>query len=138
MCRYADEFRQLHAEVVVVSFGTPALARRWLEETCSPFTMLLDAEREVYRAYGLKSSWLASWNPNTAFFYIRMLLSGRRLYGIQGDPNQLGGDFIIDTSGILRLSHPSTEATDRPPVPQIMDVLRRLHEQRASETVERG
>jgi len=129
LCQYQDELKRLNAKVLIVSFGSVALARRWIAETCSPFIMLLDRERAVYRAYGLRSSWVRSWNFRTLWFYVRMVLSGRRLRGVQGDPNQLGGDFIVDTQGILRLSYPSREATDRPRVADLLNVLRQLRSQ---------
>ncbi len=117
---------------MVISFGTPALARRWIEETCSPFTMLLDQERGVYRAYGVKRSRIRSWNPGTVWFYARMLASGRKWRGIQGDPNQLGGDFIVDSDGTMRFVHPSRTATDRPEMVELLDLLRE-HERRGAD-----
>jgi hypothetical protein len=38
----------------------------------------------------------------------------------------LGGDFIIDANGIIRLSHPSRDPIDRPPVSQLLAVLKAL------------
>lgn len=126
LCQHREEFRQLNTEVIVVGFGTPAQARAWVKETCSPFTMLLDREREIYRLYGLERSWRGTWNIRTLLFYVRKLLSGHRLHGIQGDPIQLGGDFILDGEGIVRLAYPSRYATDRPPLPDLLAILRQL------------
>ena len=126
LCQRQHLFRQRDTEVLVISFGTLEDARRWIEETCSPFTMLLDPDREVYRMYGLGRSWLRSWNPSTTWFYLRMLLIGRKWKGIQGDPNQLGGDFIVDAEGILRLVHPSQSATDRPAPDELLTTLREI------------
>lgn len=133
LCRHQDEFQRLNSEVIVISFGTATLARRWIEETCSPFAMLLDEERKVYGSYGLKRSWLRSWNLKTGWFYIRLLLSGQRWRGIQGDPNQLGGDFIVDSEGIVRLAHPSQDATDRPKIADLITVFRQLQQTKVRE-----
>lgn len=126
LCQHEDEFKRLNTEVVVISFGTPTLARTWLEETCAPFTMLLDQERAVYRAYGLRRS----WNVKTAWAYGWLLLRGRKLGDIQEDPNQLGGDFIVDAKGIVRLTYPSRDAADRPSVSDLLGVLRQLDKER--------
>ena len=89
--------------------------------------MLLDPERKVYRAYGLKSSWLRTVNPTAAWDYIRLLLSGQRVRGIEADPYQLGGDFIVDSKGVLRLAYRSRVATDFPPVADLLALLNNLH-----------
>jgi len=126
LCQYEDEINRLNAQVLIISFGTPELAQAWLEETCAPFTMLLDPERVVYRAYGMGRSWLRSWNVNTLWLYVRLLLSGRRWRGIQGDSAQLGGDFIVDANGIVRLAYSSRDPTDRPEVTHLLGILRQL------------
>jgi hypothetical protein len=86
--------------------------------------MLLDPERKVYRSYKLKRSWLSSWNLKTLAYYVRALMGGREWRGIIGDSAQLGGDFIIGQDGMFLLKHPSKEATDRPRVSEILNILR--------------
>jgi len=123
--QHQDQLRQLQTEVLVISFGTDYWAQVWLQETKSPFPLLLDRERNTYRAYGLERSLLRSWNLPTIGLYVRLLLSGRKWRGIQGDSAQLGGDFIVDTNGIVRLAYRSHDPTDRP---SVADVLTRLQQ----------
>jgi len=130
LCQHKDELDRLDAEVFVIGFGARTSARAWLQQTCDLFPLLLDPERELYRTYGLKQSSLRSWNLRTIWFYVRRLLSGRKGRGIQGSSTQLGGDFIVDTDGILRLVYPSREATDRPPVTRLLAILRQLDKER--------
>ncbi len=42
------------------------------------------------------------------------------------DTSQLGDDFIVDKNGLLRLSYPSHDPVDRPPVEALLDILRQL------------
>jgi len=126
LCQYQDEFKRLNAEVLVIAFGALPLAQAWLEETCSPFRLLLDPERTVYEAYELERSLLRSWNLKTVRRYVQLMRDGRQWRGIQGDSTQLGGDFIVDADGILRLVYRSRDATDRPPVEQLLAGLRQL------------
>jgi hypothetical protein len=91
-----------------------------------PFTLLLDPARVAYDAYELEWSLLRSWNLNTFWQYIRLLLSGRRWRGIQGDSGQLGGDFIVDAQGVVRLAYRSQDPTDRPPVVTLLTMLKQL------------
>jgi len=123
--RYED-IKALNTEVVVISFSTGEWAQAWLNETQAPFSMLLDPKRAAYSAYGLDHSLLRSWGPKTIWQYARLLLTGRRRRGIQGDSGQLGGDFIVDTTGVIRFSHPSRNPTDRPSVDRLLAGLNQI------------
>ncbi len=117
------EFEAAGTNVVTVSFGTPYWAGVWLQETGSPFPLLLDPDRAAYRAYGLASSRLSTWSPASLWYYGKAALQGRETYGKRGDPHQLGGDFVVDQSGIVRLAHPSRDPTDRPSLETLLDVV---------------
>jgi len=121
-----DELLKLNVSVLVVTFGSSPLAHAWLEETGVSFPVLLDEERQVYRAYGLERSWLRSWNLRTTWRYVQLMRAGRRWRGVQGDSTQLGGDFIVDTTGIVRLAYRSHDPTDRPPVSALLARLQEL------------
>ncbi|NQS91513.1 MAG: redoxin domain-containing protein [Chloroflexi bacterium] len=112
--------------MIIISFGTYPAVQAWLKETCASFQVLLDPERVVYRAYGLERSFLRSWGPKTIWRYVRLLAGGRKWRGIQGDSAQLGGDFIVDSKGILRLDYRSDDPTDRPSVESLLNQLREL------------
>lgn len=128
LCQYQDEFERLNTRVLIVTFGTLPAAQAWLEETCSPFELLLDPERAVYGAYGLERSLWRSWNLRTIWRYVQLLAGGRKWRGIQGDSAQLGGDFIVDNSGTVRLAYRSHDPTDRPPVTELLTLLSRIEE----------
>ena len=53
----------------------------------------------------------------------------RKWRGIQGDSTQLGGDFLIDAQGVLRLAYRSQDPTDRPSIATLRDALRQLRKQ---------
>ena len=113
----------MNTDVLIISFGALPLAQAWLEETCSPFRLLLDPERVYYRDYGLERSLRRSWNLRTIWRYAQLLASGRRWRGIQGDSAQLGGDVVVSADGIVRLAYRSHDPTDRPDVDQLLTVL---------------
>ncbi len=118
------EFDELGAVVLLISFVGGRAAGAWLAETGAPFTLLIDERRSVYRAYGLRSSILSVWNLRVLWAYIRLIARGRKLRPIQGDPNQLGGDFLVDSDGFLCLAWPSRDPTDRPPVETLLQAIR--------------
>jgi hypothetical protein len=115
--------------VTVISFGTPALAHNWIQETQSSFKFLIDREQKAYQAYGLESSLVRSWSPKVWFAYARLLLQGWKWRGIQGDSRQLGGDFIVDSSGILRMAYRSHDPTDRSKPGEIIQILDEIQPQ---------
>ena len=119
-----QHFESLKSDVVIISFGSPYWARIWLEESQSPYPLFLDPDRAAYRAYGLDRSLLRSWGLRTLSYNAKALLKGEEWRGIRGDSGQLGGDFIVDAKGIVRLAHPSRDPTDRPPVEELLTILR--------------
>jgi len=94
-----------------------------MEETCVDFPILLDPERGSYAAYGFHRSLLRSWGPKTIFTYVKLLISGRKWRGVQGDSAQLGGDVIIDAESIIRYIHRSMDPSDRPSTETLLQVL---------------
>ena len=126
LCLHQNELDKLNTRVWIVSFGTLPAAQAWLEETCSLYRLLLDPNRETYRTYGLERSLLRSWNLKTMWRYAQLIGAGTRWRGIQGDSTQLGGDFIVDRNGLVRLAYPSHDPTDRPAVDELLVVLQQL------------
>ncbi len=124
--RQRDEWRKLNAEVLLITFSSAEQARRWRDETGIDFPLLLDANRAVYRAYGLRSSIWRVWQPKVLAYYARALLQGQRWRGIRDDPHQLGGDFVVDAAGMLRFAHRSEDPTDRPAVDKLLAILRQI------------
>lgn len=116
----------LNVKVFIITFGNLLGAQNWLKETCSPFTLLLDPDRSIYERYGLERSLLRSWGFKTIWMYIKLLLSGRKWRGIQGDSAQLGGDFIIDSRGIIKLAYRSHDPTDRPSVSSMLALISKI------------
>ena len=121
--QHISDLKTLKTNVVIISFGSPYNAQLWEKETQSKFTLLLDPERNAYRAYGLERSMLRSWGLNTFLTYSRLMLSGRKWRGIQGNSSQLGGDFIVNTNGIIRFAYYSRDPSDRPSVSQLLEFL---------------
>ncbi len=117
------EFEALNTNIVAISFGIVYWARVWMEETQSPFPVLLDPELISYRAYGLGQSFWSAWGPKNLLYYARALLRGEKLKEKRGDTHQLGGNFIVDATGTVRMAYPSRDPTDRPSIDAMLSVL---------------
>ncbi|MBI5965202.1 MAG: redoxin domain-containing protein [Chloroflexi bacterium] len=127
MCARQNEFAQLNTRVFIISFGTLPALQQWMNEVCGTFTVLLDRDRTAYKAYQLERSRLRSYHPSVVWIYIKRWFQRGEFYDSHGDDtSQLGGDFIVDKNGILRLVYPSHDPADRPSVDDLLKVLRNL------------
>ena len=120
-------FEQLDTRIVVVTFERTALARAYVEESGLAWPILVDETRALYRAYGmLRGSAWDIWGPKTWWAYAKELVRGRRpkATDINSDTHQLGGDVLIDPSGIVRLAHVGRGPADRPSVATILAARR--------------
>ncbi len=87
----------------------------------------MDRQRTVYKAYQLERSVLRSWHPRALWLYAKRWLGGDKFHDSHGDDtSQLGGDFIIDRHGVLRLVYPSRDSTDRPSVDLLLGIVQQL------------
>ncbi len=90
-----------------------------------PFPLLSDPERAAYKAYGLRKGGLWSiFGPKTVWEYVKLIARGRLFRGIQADPFQLGGDFVIDGQGIVRFAHRGEDPADRPALDRLLQAVR--------------
>ncbi len=122
-----EEFRAAGAEVAAVSFAQSKALLPYARDLRIPFPLLSDPGRGAYKAYGLqKGSFWTIFGPKTVWEYVKLTSRGRLFRGIQADPFQLGGDFVIDGRGILRFAYHSNDPTDRPSAERLLQAVRDL------------
>ena len=122
-----EEFRAAGAEVATVSFAQSRALQHYARDLRIPFPLLSDPERGSYEAYGLrKGSFWSIFGPKTVWEYVKLMSRGRLFRGIQADPFQLGGDFVIDGDGIVRFAYRSEDPTDRPSAERLLQAIRDL------------
>ena len=122
-----DDFREAGSEVTVVSFAEGKALEHYARDLRLPFPLLSDAERIAYEAYGLRKGGLWSiFGPKTVWEYVKLMSRGRLFRGVQADPFQLGGDFVIDGKGIVRFAHRSEDPADRPSMDRLLESVRAI------------
>lgn len=120
-----DELERLGVDVLVVSFEAGPMALAYARTTGLPFPIVVDGQRELYRAYGmLRGRKRDLWGPASVLVYLRLMLRGRRLRMPTGDTAQLGGDVLIDPAGVVRVHHVGSGPADRPAIDELLDVVR--------------
>jgi peroxiredoxin len=120
--RQAAEFAERQTNVVTITFGPASRMEAWLRETQSPFVLLLDRRRTAYKAYCVRRSF-ASLSIAAVLRGRELAKQGQPVKGLQGDPLQLGGTFVVDHSGIVRFAYRSSTPVDYPPVEELLAVL---------------
>ena len=124
MREQADEFGRRNVSIAVVTFENDFFARQYVAETGLAWPLLIDADRSVYRGYGmLAASFWDVWGPATWRAYLRALRNGQTLKKSEGDIFQRGGDVLIDPAGIVRLHHVGSGPADRPAVASILRTI---------------
>jgi len=118
-----DEIRSRGAELVIIGNGDSSFAAAFREDFQLDCPLLVDPELRAYRAAGLRRGRVEVLSPRLPLNALRALRSCSRPTGVQGDPWQLGGVFVIQSGGDLAYRYLSREAGDHPPVDEILSAL---------------
>ena len=105
---------------MVVGNGTPAQARDFVDEFDLAFPVLTDPELLAFRAAGLRRDLGSTLNVRLLGNALR---AGHRQTGVQGDPWQQGGAFVITAAGEVLFRHVSEVAGDHADPAQIHAAL---------------
>jgi NAD(P)-dependent dehydrogenase (short-subunit alcohol dehydrogenase family) len=120
---HVDEIRARGAELAIVGNGGPSFAAAFREDQKLDGPLLVDPELRAYRAAGLRRGRMELASPRMARNALRAWRGGHRQVGVQGDPWQLGGVFVIRPGGALVYRQASREAGDHAPVERILAAL---------------
>ena len=118
-----DEFGD--ARVVLITFTRARNLRGFRHRLGLGYPVLTDETRDVYREYSLgRGAWRQIWSLPTLRTYRRLLRAGERVSRPTEDTRQLGGDFVVDSEGVLVYTYRSQRPDDRPPVEQLLEAVR--------------
>jgi peroxiredoxin len=122
-----EEIASAGADVVLVAFHDPELlTTKMLRDLEMPFVLLLDRSRETYAQWGLGRVPLrAFFSPMVYVKILGQMVAGQKSMGSAPNPNQLGGDFVIDGAGRLAFVNRMKTIYDRAPIPTMLDAVRR-------------
>jgi AhpC/TSA antioxidant enzyme len=113
------------AAVVLITFTRSRNLPGFRRRLGLAYPVLADEARAAYRAYGLgRGAWWRVWGLQTLGTYRRLVQAGKRLRPPTQDTLQLGGDFIIDATGLVAYTYRSTRPDDRPPVNDLITAVR--------------
>jgi NAD(P)-dependent dehydrogenase (short-subunit alcohol dehydrogenase family) len=118
-----DEIRERGADLVIIGNGAGHFARAFREELDLDCPILVDPELKAYRAAGMRRGFVEALSPRVPLRGLQAFYSGARQDGLQGDPWQLGGVFVIQRAHRLTYAYRSGNAGDHPPVDDVLSAL---------------
>ena len=109
------------ASIALITFTRPRNLRGFGQRFGIVYSVLADETRGTYRAYGLgRGPWWRIYGLRTLRAYGRLLRSGGQLRRPTEDTLQLGGDFVVDSYGVLAYAYRSGSPDDRPPIDKLI------------------
>lgn len=125
-----DEISTANGKVIVITFGLREGALRWIDDMKTSFPLLMDQHRKLYHFFGLKRSVVKVWGVSSLVFYAEALVAGKSLpkpyENVHDDPQQMGGNFILDKHGVTRFLYASKTSLDRPEVELLIQELQKI------------
>lgn len=112
------------AQSVVVFMGQPGNVADYCAQRNMPFVCLADPDRSAYRAYDLPTR-IIPMNVGAVAKGVRLFAKGLTtgLPHPGQDIRQMGGSFVIEKGGRLRLSHVSRDPSSLPSIAVILGAL---------------
>ena len=123
---FGEKIRQLGSELTLIGTGSPEQGRGFAQRTESPFRVLVDPQLVGYQAVELQTKLFGGFRVQTLPRMLRAFRQGFRSLGVQGNPHQLGGTFVITTDNDLVYSYISRTLDDRGKPDEIVDALHSL------------
>lgn len=106
MREHEQDFRKKGAGLVAVGLGDVEYARHFREDTKITFPLLIDEQREAYRAVALRNaSLLHLLRKDNAAARKRASAAGHRQHRLGKNPLQLGGSFVFAPGNVDRFVH---------------------------------
>ena len=115
-------------EVVLITFTDLEALAEYRDRNALPFTVVSDADRAAYRAFGLgRGSVARVWGWRAGLRYVGLLRDSglRALRRPTEDTLQLGGDFVVDPDGTLVYGFWGDGPDDRPSVDDLIAAVGR-------------
>lgn len=125
MREHESAFRDAGARLAAVGLGDRQYARFFREETGITFPLLIDEQREAYRAAGLRSANLLHvLRRDNARARARARAGGHRQHRLGKNPFQLGGSFVFGPGNVDLFAHVSETFGDNAAPERLVAALR--------------
>ncbi len=133
--RARHRFQAAGARLVTIGLGTPAQAAQFRVGQGVDIPLLVDPDRRSFGAAGAKSATLAELlGPRIILRGLLRTIASRLPRGampinpgrVTKHPAQLGGVLVVAPDGSVRYAHMSQDASDNPPVREVLAAVRAI------------
>lgn len=124
MRAHEQEFRERGANLAAIGLGDRNYARLFREETGMGFPLLIDEQRQAYKAAGLRQAnllHLVRSENKTA--RDRAKAAGHRQHKLGQNPFQLGGSFVFGPGDVDLYIHLSRTFGDNAPMEDLLAAI---------------
>ena len=112
------------AKLAAIGLGDPGYARHFREQTGITFPLLIDEQRQAYRAIELRNANLLHLlRRDNMKARTRAKAIGVRQHRLGKDPFQLGGSFVFAPGNQDKFVHVSQTFGDNAPVEQVLAAI---------------
>jgi hypothetical protein len=119
-----DEIEAKGARVAAIGMGRPDMAAFFRDQFDIPFTLLVDHDKETYKALGIKKgTWFQISGPQNWPRFARAFLTGKGIAKPEQDVLQLGGLAIVEPGGEISFIHRSEASSDNLPIDDLLERL---------------
>ncbi len=112
----------MHADVVAIGNGTPAMARDFAAKFGIDFPLYTDPSRESFRVAGMRRAF--GLGLGTIALGRRAMAAGHRQGRTAGDPWQQGGVLVVHPRHGVVWAHIDAAAGDHAGLDDVLDALR--------------
>lgn len=124
MREHEEAFKRKGAKLVAIGLGDANYARLFREDTGITFPLLIDENKEAYRAAALgKASVLHLLRKDNAAARKRAKSGGHRQQKLGKDPFQLGGSFVFAPGNVDRFAHVSETFGDNAAIADLLAAI---------------
>ncbi|MGH9741292.1 MAG: AhpC/TSA family protein [Candidatus Acidiferrum sp.] len=121
---HAEAFRDKGAALAAIGLGDRVYAREFREETGIAFPLLIDEDRQAYRAVELKSANLLHLlRSDNAEARKLARAAGHQQHKLGQNPFQLGGSFVFGPGNVDLFTHISQTFGDNASVTALLKAL---------------
>jgi hypothetical protein len=122
---HESAFREAGTRLAAVGLGDRVYARQFRDDTGITFPLLVDEQREAYRAAGLRTaSLLHLFRRDNAAARARARAAGHRQHRLGRNPFQLGGSFVFGPGNVDLYAHVSETFGDNAPPAALLAAVR--------------
>ena len=121
--RHAQAIRALGVAVAVVGPGTAQQAANFVHHDAVELPVYADPQRFAFMAARLRRGVRAALSTRGWGMAWQAMRAGTWPNGVQGDPWQIGGMFLIMPGGSLRWAYVGQFAGDHPPLAGVLSIL---------------